>query len=88
MPPFENPIAASADEPMATPLAAPAVIISSLTMFFFNSGDLIFPEQWALRMSYSELFHKDYQLLFCIVCSNDNATAPPRLWPITVSISW
>ena len=34
IPPSENPIAASADAPMATPPAAPAVTISSLTIFF------------------------------------------------------
>ena len=35
-PPSENPIAASADVPIANPPATPAPTISSLTMFFFK----------------------------------------------------
>ena len=42
-PPSENPIAESADAPMASPLAAPTPTISFLTMFF-NDCDFIFPE--------------------------------------------
>ena len=34
-PPSENPIAESADAPMASPLAAPTPTISFLTMFSF-----------------------------------------------------
>ena len=42
-PPFENPIAESADVPMANPLATPAPTISFLTMSF-SIGDFILPE--------------------------------------------
>ena len=38
-----KPIAESSDAPMANPPAAPAPMISPLTMFFFNNGDFIFP---------------------------------------------
>ena len=43
IPPSENPIAESADAPMANPLAAPAPIISFLIMSF-NIGGLKLPE--------------------------------------------
>ena len=39
-PPSGNPIAASADVPIATPPATPAVTISSLTVFFNNGFDI------------------------------------------------
>ena len=37
-PPSLKPVALSADAPIANPPAAPAVTISSLTMFFVNNG--------------------------------------------------
>ena len=40
-PPPAKPMAPSADAPMDTPLAAPAVTISSLTMFFNNGFDML-----------------------------------------------
>ena len=42
-PPSENPIAESADAPVANPPATPAVTISSLTVFF-NNGFVMLPE--------------------------------------------
>ena len=50
IPPSEIPIAASADAPMANPPAAPAVTISSLTMFFSIMVVLYSLKQWELRM--------------------------------------
>ena len=48
-PPSENPVAASADAPIANPLAAPAVTISSLTMILIM--DLVcYRKQWDYRM--------------------------------------
>ena len=69
-PPSENPIAESADAPMASPLAAPTPTISFLIIFFvflcFIMGLICYLIQLEHRMSYLVLYHMDYYLLFYI----------------------
>ena len=86
-PPSEKPIAESADAPIYPIPATPAPTISSLTMFFNNGFDML-PDTVGLPNDLDCIIPYGLLPSFLYCFSNDKATAPPRRWPITVSISW
>ena len=77
-PPSLNPVAESTVVPMANPPAAPAVTISSLTMFFNNGFDMLHDTVGAPNVLLCII---PYGLLpsFLNFFSEDSDTAPPRL---------
>ena len=85
-PASENPIAESTVEPTAKPLTIPAPTIPFLTIFFNNGFDML-PDTVGLPNVLLCIIPYGLSPSFLYFFSNAKETAPPRLCPITVSIS-